>query len=74
MFDEQLFHSWPAVLAGASCFAALFAVAVTLGEFLFDGTWQMTRSAAVLGVLAFSGYVAVTWMIRSEKTSSEDAK
>lgn len=72
MFDEQLFSTWPAVLVGATFFAALFAIAVSLGEFLFDGTMQITRSAVGLSAAAFTGYIGVIWMIRSEKPSSED--
>lgn len=64
MFDEQAFHSWPYVFAGAVLFALLFVVAGLMIELVFDGAFRVTRSVVGLGAGAFVGYVAVASILR----------
>lgn len=64
MFGEEAFRTWPVVMAGALCFAALFALVALLVEVLFEGHFRVTRTVVGFGVAAFVGYVGTALLLR----------
>ncbi|MEX0746760.1 MAG: ABC transporter permease [Rhodothermales bacterium] len=67
MFDSQAFRTWPLIVLGAISFAVLFGSAFAMGEALFDGSFQVTRTVVGLGAAAFVGYIGVALIVRYEE-------
>ena len=66
MFDQDAFHSWPLVVAGAILFAALFVLLALMAEFVFEETFRLTWRVIGLGAGAFGGYLGVAWILRRD--------
>ena len=67
MFGEEAFSSWMHLLAGAACFALLFALMAAFSELLlFGSSLRLTSSAFVLGALAFVGYLGAALLGRPD--------
>lgn len=66
MFDGTAFRTWPHIFIGASVFAFLFGVLVTMGEALLIGQVQTSHVAYGMGASAFFGYVSVAAIVRRE--------
>lgn len=68
MFDGSAFRTWPHIIIGASVFAFLFAVMVTMGEALLIGQVKTSLVAYAMGAGAFCGYVSVAALVRREES------
>lgn len=67
MFTSRAFESWPVILLGALVFATLFGVAAFMGDaLLVESLVHPGRTAAGLGIGAFTGYIGVAMLIRFE--------
>ena len=64
MFGARAFQSWLHILVGALGYAGLFALIALMSDRLFEGTFEPTRRAWVLGAAAFIGYVVTALLIR----------
>lgn len=66
MFETRAFASWPIILLGAVCFAALFAGLGLVTEFFFDGHFHLTKHVVGLSLFAFVGYILVAHILRQQ--------
>lgn len=64
MFDDQAFQTWPAIFAGATLFASLFALLALMIELIFEGAFQITSTVVGFGVVAFIGYIGTVMIVR----------
>lgn len=67
MFDRQAFRTWPLVIAGALIFASLFMIVMLMAEVVVGGRALLSRRVLAIGGAAFTGYVAVAYLLRREE-------
>lgn len=66
MFNERAFRTWAHVVVGATVFAGLFLVIMTLAQQVVGEGVRVSRATLAVSVAAFAGYVGTAWIIRSE--------
>lgn len=65
MFGNDLFRSWPAVLAGAGCFGLFYGMIILMSDRLLFDIAGVSHAVLGVGLLSFAGYIGVAMLIRT---------
>lgn len=68
--DNVFFSTWPAIVLGALVFSAAFEIIWMLSDFVFDGSFSVSPSMWLIGLIAFGGYIVVGGIIRASTSRS----
>ncbi len=71
IFGNQFFRSWSSIFLGATVFAILFELPVLLVDYLLEGAFVWSRSAVVLAMGMFVGYLLVGGAIKIADRQSD---